>query len=475
MDKSTIQGRFTFLAEAFQGVGGFAPRVTWRTDRTTTTTPDGRTVTSTRRVPELASSCHLVPYLRESDEKYAGRCAVAVYENHLREACERFVGFLGRRRPMRQGVDAPLVQLLLDDADQRGTPLDLYLRAFALEAKARGSMLLLVDMPDVDEQPISLADQIERRVVPRLRTIAPESVTSYEQDEVSGLFTSLRIACLEVIDGKATPAEREWTAEGWAIYVGDRKVREGAHPFGICPVLAFTENGLPYPQVGKFAQVADLSLSLYNARSERDEILRGQTFSLLTLQVPPEQASFDPAATAATIGTHSILVHAGDTPAFIAPDPGPAQTYLAKIEELQQSIRRITAETATEQSGTQESGVARRLRFEALNADIATFATGLQSLERKVWALFHRALGTTNRVVVEWPTDYNLIDTLAELDILAAMQATGMPPAVLNAKRRVIAAAEFDTLDEERKAALLLAIDEIDQESATPDQQPLAA
>ena len=48
-------------------------------------------------------------------------------------------------------------------------------------------------------------------------------------------------------------------------------------------------------------------------------------------------------------------------------------------------------------------------------AEVAQFAMNLQQLERRMWALFHNALGTINRVRTEFPTDYNLADVAAEL------------------------------------------------------------
>ncbi len=465
MQWGRMRQRFDELAQAFDGSGGFAPLVTWKTE----TLDDG----STRTLPAAASQNYLVPYQRESAVKYAGRVALATYENHLRSACERFSGFLSRRRPIRVDADAPLVAPMLQDADLRGNSLDSFFSSFALKAKARGSMLLLLDMPSAGQPAVSLLDQVLRRRVPFLRAIAPESVREFSLDEETGLFASVVVDTFETVDGKLSPVEREWTVDGWSVRRNGTTLAGGRHPFGQCPVLAFTESGNLFPVLGKYAQVADLSRRIYNARSELDEILRSQTFSLLTLQVPAESAAgFDAAKIAATIGTHSMLVHAGDTPAFIAPDAGPAQTYLACIEQMQQSVRRVTMEeSVSDASSAAESGIARRMRFEALNADLAAFARGLQQLELRMWAMFHRALGIEQRIKVEWPSDFNLLDTAAELDILTLMQSTGFPPQALAAKRLAIAGAEFDAADPATKAQVLAAID---QQSQEQQQQPSA-
>lgn len=473
MDLRAAQNRFRFLAHAFNGTGGFRPVVAWEDQQVKVKAQDGSETTAIRRVPKISSPSYLVPYQRESAERYAARNAVATYENHLREACERFVGYLGRKQPMRDGLDGPLTQLFLGDCNLQGAPLNEFLVSLALETKARGTMLVVIDIPAGDA-PSSLAEQIERRRVPYVRALAPEHVVDCQINDETGLFDTLSIGCVEVVGGQRKQCVRTWDAHGWQIKCGEQIVAQGEHPFGVCPVLAVTETGAPFPVVGKFEQIADMSLRLFNARSELDELLRGQTFSVLTMQVPEGSDVTQWMGTAATIGVHSMLVHPGVTPAFIAPDSANAETYLACIESLQQSIKRVAMDEATTEGGAAESGVARRLRFERLNADLASFARRMQSLERRIWTLFARGIGVVNRVTVEWPSDFNLVDTLAELDVLTGMQAGGFPPQALALKRKTIAAAEFDAADEADKRAVLDAIDEQAQEPPEAEPDPNA-
>lgn len=467
MDWSLAKRRFSFLGSAFDASGGFCPSVTWRT--TAVVDGDGA-VTGYLSVPELTGPTELVRYPRESDNKFSARNAVAVYENHLESAVSRFISFLGRRRPQREGADSPLPALLVADADMRGRSLDDWLIEFARQTKARGSMLLVIDMP-TGEASTTLADQIARRRVPYIRSATPESVVAYRIDPDTGLFVSVTIGAREWWGDEEINVERDYTATDWAVRVAGQPIvlAQGEHGFGACPVLYMTETGGEFPVVGGYAQIADLSRRMFNARSERDEILRSQTFSLLTLQVPADQAhAFDAGKVSATVGTHSMLIHPGEQPAFIAPDAGPAATYAANIEELQQAIRRIAKEESVEQGAQAESGVARRMRFEALNADLATFARQLQELETRVWRLFRNAVGSGD-VTVSWPTDFNLTDVLSELDILTSMQMTGFPPAVLAAKRRTIVSAEFDALPDDEKVALVLSVDELETREQQPD------
>lgn len=476
MNHQAVLQRFAFLAEALNADGGFAPQVTWENETITTTDQAGNPLSAIRRVPKLAGPCHLVPHSREGAEKFAGRCALAVYENHLADACDRYIAFLSRRRPMRTKTEAPLTKLLIDNADMRGTSLDLFWFAFAMQLKARGSMLLLLDMPSVPkgDEPKSLQDQIERRAVPFLRAIQPELIHCYDLDDETGLFDLVTIKCVEDVDGEPQNCLRTWDAVGWSVKLGERVIKEGVHSFGQCPVLPVTENGGMFPQVGRFSQIADMSRSIYNANSGLDEILRSQTFSVPVMQVTGEQmAGFDANKMAVILGTQNLMIYPGERPGYISPDAGQAQVYRDVIADRQQVIKRVSMEESTADASTAtESGVARRLRFERLNADLAGFSTQMQGAERRMWALYHRAIGRPNTVQVEWPSDFNLIDSAVELDILALFQATGFPDAVLQAKREAIVNAEFDAADDDTKAELMAALAEQPQQETPPEPTP---
>ena len=102
-------------------------------------------------------------------------------------------------------------------------------------------------------------------------------------------------------------------------------------------------------------------------------MLRGQTFSILTLQVP-DGTSDDSKLNAAkiageTIGVNNLLVHEGAAPAFISPTSSPAEVYLKKIADVRSEINEIGLEIAT--INQRESGIALQMRFQSLEFGIA--------------------------------------------------------------------------------------------------------
>lgn len=446
--------RFAFIFDALNASGGFAPRVQWKVDE------DGLS-----KPVSVIGACYLVPYPRESKEKFAARAAVAVYENHLRSASERFVGYISSQPPRRDGADGLLTAKFVDDADWCGNSLDVFLNSFMVDAKARGSMLLLMDMPET--LPESILQQAESRRLPYVTALRPEQLLRYELDP-SGRFLSVAITDTYMVDGQEIEVEREWNATGWRIMAGNKEVKKGTHPFKRCPVIAFTEHG-KFPCVGNFQQIAELSRRIYNAHSELDEILRAQTFSLLTYQVSEKDTNFDAKAVAAVIGTHNMVTHRGDRPEFIAPPDGPAKIYMDRIAALEARVKLIALEIDDSTRQLAESGVAKAIRFQSLNSSLSAFATRMQDFERQMWELFAAGTNTENRVTTAWPTDFTLADPTAELDKLTLMQSGGFSDAVLIEKRKQIVQADFSSLTQDDLQTLLDSLDEMQAEPAPVD------
>lgn len=434
--------RFQFIAHALRGDGPFRPVVGYDVD--------GRA--------DSTGSTYLVQYPRESDAKFARRNELVFYASPLAQAVSRFTGYLSTRGPTRE-IPHPLYKAVADDADGKGNQIDAFWLGFMQNAKARGSMCLLIDMPST--QAGNLAEQIRTRNAPIWTAIQPELLTDYmigddgrfEFAEFSGVYTAP--------DGTRTDCVWHFDKAGWsAADRGERILAADMHPLGECPLLIFTEGG-DFPHFGPFAPLADLSKRLFNLESELDEILRAQTFSLLTMQVPDEstaQQRVDAARAAGeTIGTNNLMVHSGSTPAFIAPPDGPARIYLDRIAALRQQIDEIGLNVAT--PNARESGIALQMRFQTINAELARFASRMEDLERNAWDMSRRWLKMTKAPTVQWPRDYSLLDVQQELAILADMIANGMPDEAIAEQRKRIVSQQFIGLNQATQQRVSDAID----------------
>ncbi|MCP4700146.1 MAG: hypothetical protein GY862_25330 [Gammaproteobacteria bacterium] len=394
----------------------------------------------------------LVAYPRESNDKYAARQALAWYENLLRPACQRFVGHLLKRRPHRV-IDNDLLQDLTLDADWKGNGIDVFWQGFALDLRARGSMLLLVDSPSEEDGD---------RVAPYLVPVLPENITAFETD-ISGRFTSLSYSDTETIDDEITDVWRTWTTTVWAVTSPNednpKVYATGEHGLGVCPVLAITEMG-DFPHIGEFATIADISIPLYNRQSEYEELLRSQTFSVLAYHVPPEMAAtFDPALVSATVGTNNMLVYSGDAPSFLTPASTPTQAYIDAIQTLKDSADDISMNI--ELPTQAESGVALKLRFERLNSALASFAGRMEDFERSVWDVVALWIGIDeHRVEISWPNDYSISDAEVELSIVQQLQASGYPEEVIREVKKHALHSVLPSIENERMGELMESIDE---------------
>lgn len=438
--------RFQFCAEALSGTGGFRPAV----------------ITDSQGKPVDVGQTHLIPYPRESDERFARRNQVAWFIRHLSTACNRFAGYLAKRPPLRDVGSNPLLLAFVDDCDWRGTDLDILWHQFVIEAKARGSMLLLVDRPQ--QLPDS---QVGSRVAPYLVPIAPEQVTTYETDQ-QGMLERVVISDWFLADGHLARVEREWDTMGWRVRQGEKIIEEGEHGLGVCPVLLFTESN-NFPCYGEYSQIADISRRIFNARSELDELLRGQTFSLLTYKVPESRFPLDLSGVSEALGTSNMLQTMDGGAEFIAPPSSSTDTYLKVIEQMEQQIREIALIVESTDHG--ESGAALTLRFQALNSNLVGFARRMEDLERRMWDLVCRWLDIDNPVKVSWAKDYAIAEVSRELEILAAMQTSAMPDAALREQQKAVIIAQFGATQNDVLDRLIASVDEQEKEPPVPTDE----
>jgi hypothetical protein len=443
----TDLSRFKFIGHALRGDGPFRPTVTYD--------HNGRAVDN--------GPTYLIRYPREDDTKFAVRNQVAFYESPLQRVTSRFVSHLAKRAVTRE-IPTPLMDAMADNIDLKGNDADVFWQDFMVQAKARGSMLMLVDMPAWLGE--DAAAQLSDRRAPYWTPVYPESLHQFTLTE-TGKFETVSFFGTYYGD-PGDPKKCIWTFDtaGWKCTDMSEKETfdEGEHPLGETPVIIFTETG-DFPCFGSFAPVADISKRLFNMHSELDEILRSQTFSLLTMQVP-EGSAYDQmvdAASAAgeTISTHNLMLHTGQQPGFIAPPSGPADIYMRRIQQLENRIRDIGLEVATVDQS--ESGIAMQRRFELINAELSRFAERVEDFERRAWALSAKWLGVSTEPSISWPRDFNVADVVEELDLLQKMQATGMGPMAVREQKQRVVSTQFDALEDEKKAAL---VDEVNNEAS---------
>jgi len=406
----------------------------------------------------FSDGTYLSKFGRESDDKYKNRKETSVYYNMFSQKVERYIGYLFSQKPTRNTRNK-LIKEILADTDKQGNSIDSFMSDFSAQAKVRGSMLLLVDMPK--ELSSNLKDQIDNRELPYFVPIEPERLTKYELDNF-GNFLNVRYTDTIRENGEDVKIERYYDLTKWVVYEGDEIKEQGEHNLGVCPVLAFSEKG-SFPSAGEFTQIGDLAKDHFNKKSELDEILRAQTFSILTIQAR------DPKDVVLDLGTDNAISYAPDMakPDFIAPPEAPASTYQKEKNTIEQNINDVAYDIDTNKGV--ESGISLTIKFQGLNSSLSKFATKLNNLEYKMFDIAFRYIKSTNDISIQYPTDFNIIDIKNEISILEDIKNLGYKiPTYEKLKLTNIIQSDLGHLNEEDKAQILSEI----EDSVKEPQQP---
>jgi hypothetical protein len=175
----------------------------------------------------------------------------------------------------------------------------------------------------------------------------------------------------------------------------------------------------PVPELMPIAKTA---VSLYNHCSWLGEILRNQTFPLLTIP------SLD--ATELTIGNNNALGYSPDsshTPDFIAPSSDPAKTLQEQITLLvQEMYRMVNLSYVLGSTPSNVSGVARQWEFERTNQQLANFAHQCEDAEKAVLDLFAAWLNSDIEYTVIYPNDFGVVDVAAQIEQAQAVLDLGL-------------------------------------------------
>lgn len=380
---------YAFIREAYLGSGGFS---------------DGS---------------YIDKFPRESDEKYKERQKIAYYTNLFASKINRYIGYLYKTAPMRT-TSNELIRTIFDDVDSRGNSVDVFMSSFAKNAKALGSNLLLIDMPK--DLPNNLKEQIDTRALPYFVEIEPHKVEKYKMDKFGKFeYISFNATIDKSTYDKEDKKEivRYYDKTEWRVYEKDKIIEHGTHDLGVCPVISFGENGT-FPDVGEFNQIAHLQKRHYNLKSELDEILRGQTFSLLTVNAD------SPSDIELKLSTDNAIVYGKDMkePNFIAPESASASIYQKEIQAIEDTINKIAYDLSTNQS--QESGIALDIKFQGLNGSLSNFAMRLEDFEIRAFEIVARYLGIQNAdITIQYPKTFNIVDVEKEISTLSEIKALG--------------------------------------------------
>lgn len=360
---------------------------------------------------------YLLPHKRETEQNYRDRQQTAYYLNHFSLIVNALVNPIFKRRPLRDwtGTASPVAEAFLEDVDGAGNDMDSFMQAAALSAKLYGAVFIVVENFQAMELPASMGEALAQRKFPYAYTLDPDRVEGVSIDK-NGRVLSIKFRDTAVSSTMGGEKERTvyFDTHSWAVYEDGALVSSGEHNLGEVPVIWFpsqhVKNGglNPTPEL---YPIAGIACSLYNHCSWLTEILRNQTFPLLTF--PSKEASD------LVIGNNNALCYDGDTvrfqPGFISPPSDPAALIQSQIKAMVEEMYRMAGLTFATTTKQEASGISRQWEFERTNQRLAAFAKRCAAAERKVMALVARWMGLDLEFQATYSSDFGITDVATEL------------------------------------------------------------
>jgi hypothetical protein len=340
---------------------------------------------------------------RKPSKKLKARRALARYENVagtlldqkrsalFRESISRTIGKSDKAQPH-------ALELWWKDVDGAGTTIDQWMEEGFIYSALFGHVGHYMDRM-ADGEATTAADQ--SKVFLRLYT--PLDIPDWRLDD-QGRLTAVRLLEAVVQEDPAQPhrlddcRERLVTKDDWKIISKSAtdQAEGGPHDFGVVPFV------LQYAKRRKLAQLVGqpvlgdpkLYIDLYNLTSEIRELLRNQTFGILTIKLGTGDTAVDISTAQAMLGNEKGVENIMFTPAgaeYIQPDATNVTVYQDERSQLLRTIYRLAAVPWESDSQDAESEGSMKLKREDMNQVLAAYGDECEKAEYEIAKLWFRA------------------------------------------------------------------------------------
>lgn len=396
------------------------------------------------------TGAYLSKHKRESEEDYTFRRNNAYYLNYFAPIVNALVDPIFKKNPLRDyhGSAERIIKSFSLDADAAGTNIQIFIKRAAVMAKVYGISFIVVDNArNVDSR--SQQEMLQRRQFPYAYVLEPDNLEEYGIDKTGDLEYIKFKEIAHIESGTIQYRYVYFDRTSWKIWGDGIALQQGTHNLGRVPVVPLFSRMLeqktmrPTPELLPIARTAK---ALYNHCSWLGEILRNQTFPLLTIP------SLD--AKNLVIGTNNALGYNPDyshEPNFIAPPSDPATILQNQIASLVQEMYRM-ANLSFIISTTQNnnSGIARQWEFERTNQQLANFAVQCAHAETAVMNLVAQWVNEDITYTVAYPDNFGIVDVTEELAQAQAVLDMGLGDGLREEVLKKVMAAYCPDMPDER-------------------------
>ena len=381
---------------------------------------------------------------------YAFRRNNAYYLNYFAPIVNALVDPIFKKNPLRDyhGSAERIIKNFSLDADAAGPSIQIFIKRAAVMAKVYGISFIVVDNArNVDSR--SQQEMLQRRQFSYAYVLEPDNLEEYGIDKTGDLEYIKFKEIAHIESGTIQYRYVYFDRTAWKIWGDGIALQQGTHNLGCVPVVPLFSRMLeqktmrPAPELLPIARTAK---ALYNHCSWLGEILRNQTFPLLTIP------SLD--AKDLVIGTNNALGYNPDyshEPNFIAPPSDPATILQNQIASLVQEMYRM-ANLSFVISTTQNnnSGIARQWEFERTNQQLANFAAQCAHAETAVMNLVAKWVNEDIAYTVAYPDNFGIVDITEELTQAQAVLDMGLGDGLREEVLKKVLAAYCPDIPDER-------------------------
>jgi hypothetical protein len=374
--------------------------------------------------PALSDSddSYIDQYDNEDEAKYNRRKALAYYPNYQNSVVDTYLGHLFKKQPDRRTNNNAILDQFITKTNMRGdVNLSQLMRNAMAIAFNIGFSYILVDMPNIET--ISKADEIEKGKRAYAYVVSPLDVLDWDLDEHNN-FNWVKIKESGIAESndpfgthKAITKYRIWTRTEWYLWEADGEsdpilIGDGDHNLGVVPLVpVYYEklNGNTILGNSGIKDIAQMNKRLFNLLSEKDDLLRQQTFSIL---IYPSNS-----VDGLKLDTDRVLGYdpsSANKPEFIAPAASTIESYHNDIKLIIDEMFRLARldHTGIEKHSIARSGISLQLEFEKTEQVLKSLAINLQTAERFVLELVAKwnGMDLPEDIEIEYSQSFGLQD-----------------------------------------------------------------
>lgn len=382
---------------------------------------------------------YLTHYIGEDagpGDQYSKRLDSTMLDNQVATTIDIYRSMLFKNLPTRTlGLlnNNPLVDDWIKDTDQEGQSLNSFMKTANDLAMVMGNVWILVDKPSYAVE--TQAQEIEMGIRAYAALYSPTNVLDYMYERnVAGKKELKYIKVVESNNNLQTKITCWYPDLVCKYTVGKDDLgnlteitdfEEYRNPLGYVPFVCHAPLKSPEMGIG-YSLISDVSTAqkyIYNLYSELDQ----------TIKISSHPTLVKTPSTDANAGAGSIVTIQEDMdpqlkPYLLQPSPATVQGILSTIQEVSESIKRMTHTSSFQATKEAKSGVALKVEQNLLSARLSDISDTIRETEVAMWNIW------ANWQAVTLPEDFEILysdmfdvtDETAELDFLMKARASGV-------------------------------------------------